>query len=182
MLGRLKNEPRDEPLRHERRRALRSAPRAFGIALELALIGALAAAAAYCTWVLLAPRAKAAPELTVESAGREAPSAAARQLFAPGAAPQVAGSARLIGVLSPHRAVLVADNGRPRSLAIGESVGELVLREVHPDHVVVSRAGNLERLGLERRSAPSQERRSAPGVERRDAPPAPPGARGDGGR
>ena len=180
MLGRPKNEPRDELLRHERRRALRSAPRAFGIALDLALVGALAAAAAYCTWVLLAPRAKGAPELTVESAAHEAPSAAARQLFAPGAAPQVAGSARLIGVLSPHRAVLAADNGRPRSLAVGESLGELVLREVHPDHVVVSRAGNLERLGLERRSAAGLEPRSAASPERRGAPP--PGTRGDAGR
>lgn len=180
MLGRPKDQPRDAPLRHEQRRAVRFAPRAADIAIELALVAALAVAAAYCTWVLLAPRAKAAPELAAQSAVHEAPSSAARHLFAPAAAPQAAGSARLIGVLSPHRAVLVADNGRPRSLAVGESVGELVLREVHPDHVVVSRAGNLERLSLERRSAPSLERRSAASLERRSAPP--PGARGDAGR
>lgn len=147
-----------------RGQALRRVPL---IALEAALVAALAAAAAYCTWVLIAPRAKAAPQLAPESAAREAPSAAALHLFAPGATQAVAASsARLIGVLAPQRAVLVTDNGRPRSVAVGESVGGLELREVHPDHVVVSRAGQLERLTLERRSALRP----------------PPGARSDAGR
>jgi len=41
------------------------------------------------------------------------------------------------------------------------------VREIHPDHVVVSRRGELERLVLERRSVPLE----APG-----------GARGNAGR
>jgi len=60
---------------------------------------------------------------------------------------------RLIGLISPSRA-LFSENGRPRAAVVGESVGELVVREIHPDHVVVSRRGELERLVLERRSVP----------------------------
>ena len=138
------------------------------LALDLALIAALAAAAAYGTWVLLAPRAKAAPALGGEARALEAPSPAARRLFGAAAAPQGAssGAVRLIGVVSPSRA-LFSENGRPRAAAVGVSVGELVVREVHADHVVVSRRGALERLSLERRSVPLD---------------APPGARGDAGR
>jgi type II secretion system (T2SS) protein C len=138
------------------------------LALDLALIAALAAAAAYGTWVLLAPRAKAAPALGEQARALEAPSPAARRLFGASSAPQAAasGAVRLIGVVSPSRA-LFTENGRPRAAAVGESVGELVVREIHPDHVVVSRRGELERLVLERRSAPLE----APG-----------GARGNAGR
>lgn len=124
------------------------------VALDLALIVALAAAAAYATWVLLDPRAKAAPALGEQARALEAPSPAARRLFG-AAAPQAAssGAVRLIGLISPSRA-LFSENGRPRAAAVGESVGELVVREIHPDHVVVSRRGELERLVLERRSVP----------------------------
>jgi len=137
------------------------------LALDLALIAALAAAAAYGTWVLLAPRAKAAPALGEQARALEAPSPAAQRLFGAGA-PQAAssGAVRLIGVVSPSRA-LFSENGRPRAAAVGESVGELVVREIHPDHVVVSRRGELERLVLERRTVPLE----APG-----------GARGNAGR
>lgn len=127
----------------------------FGaVALDLALIAALAAAAAYATWVLLDPRSKAAPALGEQARALEAPSPAARRLFG-AAAPQAAssGAVRLIGLISPSRA-LFSENGRPRAAAVGESVGELVVREIHPDHVVVSRRGELERLVLERRSVP----------------------------
>jgi hypothetical protein len=137
------------------------------LALDLALIAALAVAAAYCTWVLLAPRAKAAPELA-EARVAESVSPAARRLFAGASAPQAAasGPVRLVGVIAPGRA-LFSENGRPRAAAVGDSVGELVVREVHADHGVVSRRGALERLSLERRSVPLD---------------APPGARGDAGR
>jgi general secretion pathway protein C len=144
---------------------LRAGP--VALALDLALIAALAAAVAYFTWVLIAPRAKASPALGGEVRALEAPSPAARRLFG-AQAPQAAasGTVRLVGVVSPGRAVFI-ENGRPRAAAVGESVGELVVREVHPDHVVVSRGGALERLSLERRSAPLE-------------PPG--GARGDAGR
>src|SRR5688500_15291646 len=136
---------------HALRQAVQHAP----LALDLALIGALALAAAYCTWVWFAPRAKAAPAPRVESRAQEAPSAAARRLFA-GAAPQAASTSavRLIGVVAPGRALFIAQNGRARAAAVGESVGELELLEVHPDHVVVSRrGGSRERISLVRGNA-----------------------------
>jgi hypothetical protein len=139
---------------HALREAARWAPRAIGIALDLALIGALAVAAAYCTWVWFAPRAKAAPAPAVESRAQNAPSASARRLFA-SAAPQAASTTavRLIGVVAPGRALFIGENGRARTAAVGESVGELELLEVHPDHVVLSRGGSRERLSLVRRNA-----------------------------
>ena len=157
----------DRPSKQVLREAARHAPRAVGIALDLALIGALAVAAAYCTWVWFAPRAKAAPAPSAQSRAQEAPSAAARRLFA-GAAPQAASTTalRLIGVVAPGRALFVAEDGRPRTAAVGESIGELELLEVHPDHVVVSRGGSRERVTLQRRAALNP----------------PPGARGDAGR
>ena len=138
--------------KHALREAVRHAPPAAGIALDLALIGALAIAAAYCTWVWFAPRAKAAPAPAVESRAQDAPSTSARRLFA-GSAPQAAGTTavRLIGVVAPGRALFIADNGRARTAAVGESIGELELLEVRPDHVVVSRGGSRERLTLQRR-------------------------------
>jgi len=115
-----------------------------------------------------AARVRWAPALGGEARALEAPSPAARRLFGASSAPQAAssGAVRLIGVVSPSRA-LFSENGRPRAAAVGESVGELVVREIHPDHVVVSRRGELERLVLERRSVPLE----APG-----------GARGNAGR
>jgi hypothetical protein len=133
---------------HALLQAARHAPRALAFALDLALIGALAIAAAYCTWVWFAPRTKAAPAPSLENRAHEAPSAEARRLFA-GTAPQASPtSVRLIGVAAPGRALLIVDNGRPRTAAVGESVGELELVEVHPDHVVVSRGGSRERISL----------------------------------
>ena len=139
---------------HALRQAARHAPRVLGIALDLVLIGALALAAAYCTWVWFAPRAKAAPAPAFEMRAQDAPSAAARRLFA-SAAPQAASATavRLIGVVAPGRALFIGENGRARSAAVGESVGELELLEVHPDHVVLSRGGSRERLSLVRRNA-----------------------------
>ena len=151
MAGRFKNT--SQPL-------LRTGPLAR--ALELALLAALAAATAYFTWVLLAPRAKAAPALGGEARALEAPSPAARRLFGATAPQAASGPVRLVGVISPDRAVFT-ENGRPRSAAVGESVGELVVREVHPDFVVVSRRGELERLMLERRSVQLDAPRSARG-------------------
>ena len=143
---------------------LRAGP--VALALDLALIAALAAAVAYFTWVLIAPRAKASPALGEQARALESPSPAARRLFGAAQAPQAAssGAVRLVGVVSPGRAVFI-ENGRPRAAAVGESVGELVVREVHPDHVVVSRGGALERMTLERRTAPLD----APGGARGDA-------------
>ena len=146
------------------------------LALDLALVAALAVAAAWCTWILIAPKAKAAPAL-MDARVQESASPATRRLFAGGGAPQAAaaGPVRLVGVIAPGRA-LFSENGRPRAAAVGESVGELVVREVHADHVVVSRRGALERLSLERRTVPLEAGRRTVPLE------APPGARGNAGR
>jgi general secretion pathway protein C len=136
------------------------------LALDIALIAALAAAAAYFTWVLAAPRAKASPALVAEARTHESSSLAARRLFGAAAPQAAAGPVRLVGVLAPGRA-LFTENGKPRAAAVGDSVGGLVVREVHADHVVVSRGGALERLALERRTVVLD---------------APAGARGDAGR
>src|SRR3954451_683661 len=102
------------------------------VALDLALIVALAAAAAYATWVLLDPRAKAAPALGDQARALEAPSPAARRLFGAAAAPQAAssGAVRLIGLISPSRA-LFSENGRPRAGSGRESGGGQVVRGIH---------------------------------------------------
>jgi hypothetical protein len=140
---------------HALRRAAQHAPRVLVTALDLALIAALAVAAAYCTWVWLAPPVKGTPPVPdVEHGAQDAPSPAARRLFA-GAAPQTHGATavRLIGVAAPGRALFIAENGRARTAAVGESIGDLELVEVHPDHVVVTRGGNRERLKLVRGNA-----------------------------
>src|SRR5687767_13035124 len=125
---------------HALRQAARYAARAAGGALDLALVGALAVAAAYCTWVWLAPHARAAPPPLAEPRPEAAPSAAARGLFA-AAAPQAASAiaVRVVGVMAPRRALFIAADGRPHSAAVGESVGGVELVEVHSDHVIVSR-------------------------------------------
>ena len=147
------------------RQAAHHGPHAAMVALDVAMIGMLAVAAAYCTWVWLSPRAMAAPAAAVESRAQESPSAAALRLFAGGAPPQASAAAvRLIGVAAPGRALFIGENGRPRTIAVGESIGEVEVLEVHPDHVVVLRGGSRERLDLSRRAAlqaPSRTQRDA---------------------
>ena len=139
--------------KHALRQAAQHSKRAPIIVLDLAMVGALAAAAAYCTWVWLSPHAKAAPAADVESRAQDVPSAAALHLFA-GAAPQPASTTavRLIGVMAPGRALFTVENGRPRTIAVGQSIGDLEVLEVHADHVVVSRLGSRQRLDLQRRA------------------------------
>jgi general secretion pathway protein C len=128
--------------------------------LESVLVVALAATAAYWTWAFLAPRTIAA-SVHVASTTPGADGAASRQLFgARGNAPEPASSLklRLVGVASrpaaeAGRAVFVLDNGKSKAAKAGESiVPGAVLREVHPDHVLLERGGAMERLTLERRN------------------------------
>jgi hypothetical protein len=135
---------------HALRQAAGHASRVVAVALDLALIGALAVACAYATWVWFTPRVKGAPPSAVENHAHEAPSPAAQRLFAGDAMPRAAGTTalRLIGVAAPARALFIAENGRPRTAAVGDSIGGLELVEVHPDHVVVSRGGTRERIAL----------------------------------
>jgi general secretion pathway protein C len=128
--------------------------------LELALVAALAAAAAHWTWVFVAPKTVgvSAHAILSPDAGAGAPK---RDLFGASREALPTGSAaklRLVGVASRKagaagRAVFVLDNGKSKAARAGESiVPGTVLREVHPDHVLLERGGATERLALERRN------------------------------
>jgi general secretion pathway protein C len=136
---------------------------------ELALVAALAAMLAHWTWVLVTPATRAAP-------GGAAFAAEPRIDVPPGLFSGVAGmprseaprtGLRLLGVVSPTRgeggrAVVRLDTGGSRAAAVGEAiVPGVVLREVHPTHVVVERHGTLEHLKLERRALPADGSRAA---------------------
>jgi general secretion pathway protein C len=92
---------------------------------------------------------------------------------APGA--PVASAARLTlkGVVSHAApaaggAILAAEGGKPQMVISGEDIAAgAVLREVHPDHVIILRNGVLERIDLER-AAPRASQPPAP-----ERPPAP---------
>jgi len=127
--------------------------------LESALVVALAATAAYWTWQLLAPKAIGASAHVISTARPSG--GASRSLFGATTREAPAGSAsklRLVGVASRvqgagGRAVFVLDNGKSKAARSGESVVPgTVLREVHPDHVLLERGGAMERLTLERRN------------------------------
>ena len=132
--------------------------------LDVALLSALALTLAHWTWTFFAPAPIAAPAVhagdEMELSGYEA----ARQLFgaAQGAlAPAIAPAAklRLVGIAAPSaqeegRAIFALENGKSRIALAGDDVFPgLVLREVHPDHVLIERDGLTERIGLERRAA-----------------------------
>jgi type II secretory pathway component PulC len=140
---------------------------AWIVALELALVAALAISLAYWTWVALSPPAVGAP---MQSAGKvsDGPEQlASRNLFGVSsggvaAGPRTASAGiTLLGVFSGKRpgegrAILVRQGSRPTSVAAGESITEgLALQEVHPDHVIILRNGAPERVDLERRSSRS---------------------------
>jgi general secretion pathway protein C len=112
--------------------------------LDLALVAVLAAALAHWTWVFSAPAAVAASTY-VTPAGEDA--VRLRGLFGvPGAAP---GALRLVGVVSPERAVFALQGDKARAVRAGEAiVPGTLLREVHRDHVIVERDGARQRLGL----------------------------------
>jgi hypothetical protein len=122
--------------------------------LEVALVAALAATAAYWTWALAAPAAVAS-SAHATPARADPDSAMLRQgLFG---APQRAATGlklRLVGLASPARAVFVLENGKSATARAGEAIAPgAVLRAVHPDHALVERNGVLERVALERRNA-----------------------------
>jgi general secretion pathway protein C len=127
--------------------------------VDLALIAVLAISLAYWTWVAFTPRVIGASALSAETRTQEAGAIAARHLFGGGSSVALADAApasslRLVGVVAPVRAVFALENGKSRTAAVGEAIsGEAVLKEVHPDYVLVSRGGAVERLKLERRAA-----------------------------
>jgi general secretion pathway protein C len=137
---------------------------AWIVALELALVAALAISLAYWTWAAVSPAVVAAPSSSTGAEAARSEQIASQNLF--GAASQGATtSARgasagitLLGVFSGSRAgegraILVRQGARPATVAAGESIAEgIMLREVHPDYVIVLHDGVPERVDLERRA------------------------------
>jgi type II secretory pathway component PulC len=133
--------------------------------LEVALVVVLATSLAYWTWVALAPRAVAGPEfagqLDVPASGR----IGRHNLFgvaqvgtaAPNAQP--ASRLRLAGVVVPlgsgtGKALFKLENGKPAFASVGDAiVPGVVLKEVHRDHVIVSRDGVHEQIAIDRHGA-----------------------------
>jgi general secretion pathway protein C len=129
--------------------------------LELALLAALGAALAQLTWGFAAPKAIGV-SAHASAATRASHGDAKRGLFGEGNDVVAVGSGaklRLVGVASRKsgdagRAVFVLEDGKSRAARSGESIlPGTVLREVHPDYVLLERGGARERLTLERRNA-----------------------------
>jgi general secretion pathway protein C len=151
---------------------------AWSALIDLALIAALGVVLAHWTWAALAPRAVAAPQLAPEVDARGASGIATRYLFgatqgAGAGNPKAVSAARLklLGVVSiggtgEGRAIVAVESGKAAVAAVGESVAaSVILKEVHPDHVVLSRNGVSERIDLERRATAEPR----PGAPRNDS-------------
>lgn len=141
---------------------------ALVLSLELTLVAALAVMLAHWTWVFVTPHAPATASSRI-LAKIEAPTDVPRGLFAGSASAPRSESTRgmrLLGVVSAHsreggRAVFRLEQGSQRAASVGESITPgVVLKEVHPGHVVVERNGALERLSLERRALPADAQRA----------------------
>src|SRR5688572_29246863 len=139
-----------------------------GTALVVGLVLVLAWQLAYWTWVFVAPPKVAAPAPVQPQVDL----AAVARLF--GADAPAGGSAstglKLKGVIAPTpgtAASAIFSKGSGRDLAVyidNEVEPGLKLTEVHPDHVIVSRAGARTRIDLEApRSTQLAGRGSVPG-------------------
>lgn len=143
--------------------------------LEAALVVVLAACLAYWTWVVVAPRPVAAPPLADHARVPSSGPIVKRGLFgaapdgAPHSAPGAGASAklRLTGIVAPRApesggAVFRLESGKSATVRPGEAiVPGVVLKEVHPDHVVVARDGAPERMALDRRAASVEQQAGA---------------------
>ena len=136
---------------------------AWIVTLELALVAAIAISLAYWTWAAISPASVAAPVLSTGSTSDHPEQLANRDVFGVASAgvtagPRSAGAGlALLGVFSGKRpgegrAILARQGSRPAIISAGESMADgIVLREVHPDHVIILRNGVPERVDLERR-------------------------------
>jgi general secretion pathway protein C len=127
----------------------------FGTTLVVALVLVLAWQLAYWTWAFVA--AASAPSAAA-SAPAEVDLAAIARLFgatAPSAASTSVEGLALKGVVAPTpgvaaSAIFAPRAGKDLSVFIGGDVSPGVkLVEVHPDHVIVARAGARERIDLQ---------------------------------
>ena len=126
----------------------------LGTIVTVALVLVLAYQLAYWTWVFVAPAKVAAPP----PAQGAVDLAAVARLFgatAPGEAARSASSLKLKGVIAPTpgiegSAIFSTGAGRDNAVYLDREIEPgLKLVEVHPDHVVVSRAGVMGRIDLE---------------------------------
>jgi general secretion pathway protein C len=126
-----------------------------GSLLVIALVLVLAWQGAYWTWVIVAPPPVAAP---AESSQAPIDLAAVARVFgasAPGEPARSAGSLKLKGVIAPTPGTVASaifSTGAGRDIAVyidGEIEPGVKLAEVHPDHVIVTRAGARGRIDLE---------------------------------
>ena len=128
----------------------------IGTAVVAALVLVLAWQLAYWTWVFATPRTTSVPAARSDSA---VDLAAAARLFgatsSAGTSSAATSSLRLKGVVAPTpgvaaSAIFSTGSGRDLAIFVGTEVQPGVkLAEVHPDHVIVSRAGVSERIDLE---------------------------------
>jgi len=137
------------------------------VLLEFALVAALAVTLAHWTWVALTPRTSAAPAALAEMQNQRPGAIVERHLFGvsregmAGGEGGIVSSLRLkvLGVFArgepgAGRAIVALDNGKPATVTAGEDIAAgIVLKEVHPDHVLVLRGGVAERIQLERRAS-----------------------------
>jgi general secretion pathway protein C len=140
---------------------------AMGNLLVVALVLVLAWQAAYWTWVFLTP-----PKVSANAGAQPAVDlAAVARLFgatAPGET-RTASGLKLKGVIAPTpgtEASAIFSTGAGRDVAVyigGEIEPGLKLAEVHPDHVVVSRAGVDGRIDLEAPRGGAVAARALPG-------------------
>lgn len=145
-------------------------PSAWGSLLIVGLVLVLAFQLAHWTWVFVAPPRVA----EAREEGGDVDLAAIARMFGappPAAAAAAAGPGlRLKGVVAPTpgtaaSAIFSTGAGRDVAVFVGREVQPGVkLAEVHPDHVIVSRAGASERIDLEAaRSAARAQPGSRPG-------------------
>src|SRR5688572_3826401 len=142
----------------------------IGTVLTVALVLVLAWQLAYWTWTFLTPPSTASAAPTRE-AGVDL-GVAARLFGGTAASPTgaVAGGSglRLKGVVAPTPGVAASaifSTGAARDLSVfvgNEIQPGLKLTEVHPDHVIVSRAGVGERIDLEARRSLATSPSAAP--------------------
>lgn len=134
------------------------------VLLEFMLVAALAVTLAHWTWVALTPRTSAAPAAFAEMDNQRPGAIVERHLFGVSregmaGGEGVAGSTlrlKVLGVFArgapgAGRAIVSLDNGKPATVTAGDAIAAgIVLKEVHPDHVLVLRGGGVERIQLER--------------------------------
>lgn len=146
---------------------------AVQLLVQVVLVLVLAWQLAYWTWRFAAPAPLASPP---DRAAPPVDLAAIARLFGAAApassAPGSAAGLRLKGVVAPTpgvaaSAIFASPGGKDAAIFVGRDVAPGVkLEEVHPDHVIIARAGVRSRIDLEQQhsvAAPVRGNGHAPG-------------------